>query len=107
MPKDSKQQKVLKKPNLYQGQPLPLNDLTPESFEDFVHQSLIELGKGQGFEITGGPQNSSDHGFDLVGRRISDRNLMCIQCKRYNSSPVGLPIVGEELAKVAINTHLE
>ncbi|MCP3924279.1 MAG: NACHT domain-containing protein [Desulfobacterales bacterium] len=99
--------KVMKKPNLYQGRPLPLADLTANSFEDFTHQILIELGNKRGFEIISGPQNSSDYGFDLVGRRISDGNLICIQCKRYNSSSVGLPTVSEELAKVAMNSHLE
>ncbi|WP_438464637.1 restriction endonuclease [Marinomonas sp. PE14-40] len=96
-----------KRPILFQGKSLPLTELSADSFEDFIHMVLIELGKNQGYEIVSGPLNSGDHGFDLVGKRTIDNKIMCIQCKRYNSVPVGLPVLSEELAKVAINSYFE
>ena len=95
------------KPNYYKGQPLPLTNLSADNFENFCHQVLIELGKDRGFEITSGPLNSSDQGFDLTGRYKDDKSVICFQCKRYNSKSTGLPTVGEELAKVAINAHFD
>lgn len=95
------------KVNLYQGVPIPLEKLGADSFEDFMHQVLIIMGNKQGFEITNGPLNSSDHGFDLTGQRLSDQSIICFQCKRYNSKAIGLPVVAEELAKVAINSFIE
>ena len=94
------------KPNLYRGQPLSLGALSSDSFEDFVYQVLCEVAPLHGFKIVGGPQNSSDAGFDAMGERITDKAILCVQCKRLNSA-MGLPVVATELAKVALHSALK
>lgn len=97
---------MVEKSNLYNGKPIPFDQLSPDGWEDFAYQVLGEIGKKRGFHTLSGRQNSSDEGFDVTARRNSDNALICIQCKRYASS-IGLPTLASELVKVGLNTLLE
>ena len=44
------------KPNLYQNSQLPLGELSSDSFEDFVYQSLVLLGEQKKFRMQSGRQ---------------------------------------------------
>ena len=60
------------KPNLYQNNQLPLGELTSDSFEDFVYQSLLVLGEQKEFQMQSGRQPSGDEGFDCTARKVND-----------------------------------
>lgn len=93
------------KPTIYRGRTLPLCELTPNSFEDFSYQSLSLLGKSKGFEMQSGRQPSGDQGFDCTARTIEEKELVCIQCKRYTST-LQIRTVAEEIIKVALDSNL-
>jgi len=90
------------KPTLYQGHPIPLQALTPDSFEDFTYQALSLLGEKHGFEMKSGPQPSGDQGYDCTARTEKDGYLVCIQCKRYETS-LSISKVAEEIIKVSFD----
>jgi len=92
------------KPNLYQNNQLPLGDLSSDSFEDFVYQSLVLLGDQKEFRMQSGRQPSGDEGFDCTAK-TTNNELVCIQCKRYNSALYTGTVV-EEIVKVALNGAL-
>lgn len=90
------------KPNLFQNNQLPLGELSSDSFEDFVYQSLVLLGNQKEFQMLSGRQPSGDEGFDCTAKKTSNNELVCIQCKRYNSTLYTGTVV-EEIVKVALN----
>ena len=94
------------KPLLYQNNQLPLGELSSDSFEDFVYQSLVLLEDQKEFRMQSGRQPSVDEGFDCTAKKITDNALVCIQCKRYNST-LSTGTVVEEIVKVALNGILE
>jgi hypothetical protein len=94
------------KPHLYRNSPLPLDKLSPNSFEDFTYQSLSKLSSEKGFKMESGRQPSGDGGFDCVARDISTNDLICIQCKRYTDTLYSGTVV-EELVKVSLNGVLD
>ncbi|WP_160060208.1 restriction endonuclease [Psychromonas sp. L1A2] len=89
------------KPTLHRGFPLPICDLSPDSFEDFVYQALSLLGKSKRFEMQSGRQPSGDQGFDCTAKTKGSNELICIQCKRYNTT-LQKKTVAEEVIKVAL-----
>lgn len=93
------------KPNLYQNNQLPLGELSSDAFEDFVYQSLTLLGDQKEFRMQSGRQPSGDEGFDCTAKK-PDNELVCIQCKRYNSTLYTGTVV-EEIVKVALNSVLD
>jgi ABC-type lipoprotein export system ATPase subunit len=93
------------KPNLLQNKPLPLAELSADSFEDFVYQSLVILGNQKGFKMQSGRQPSGDEGFDCTAK-TTNNELVCIQCKRYNDTLYTVTVV-EEIVKVALNGILD
>ena len=93
------------KPNLYQNSQLPLGELSSDSFEDFVYQSLVLLGEQKKFRMQSGRQPSGDEGFDCVAK-TENSDLVCIQCKRYNNTLYTGTVV-EEIIKVALNGVLD
>jgi hypothetical protein len=97
---------TIEKPMLFKGDYLPLGKLNSDQFEDFIYQSLIVLGKTEShkFSMENGPQNSSDNGFDCVGKNKENR-VICFQCKRY-ASALSLSDLATEIAKVALNDFL-
>ncbi|WP_321315445.1 restriction endonuclease [Halarcobacter sp.] len=94
------------KPNLYQNGNLPLGELSSDSFEDFVYRSLVVLGEEKNFQMQSGRQPSRDEGFDCTAKKTTDNELVCIQCKRYNSTLYTGTVV-EEIVKVALNGVLD
>lgn len=92
------------KPVLYAGLPLPLADLSPEAFQEFVHKALVAIGPGLNLEVEALAGAGGDDGFDSWARRLSDGALVCLQAKRFKSS-LNLDDVGHELAKVALTSH--
>ncbi|TON16234.1 hypothetical protein CGH62_26865, partial [Vibrio parahaemolyticus] len=62
------QLKLASKPPIYQGHPIPLKQLSSDSFEDFTYQCLSLLGPKKGFEMQSGPQPSGDQGFDCTAK---------------------------------------
>ena len=88
------------KPRLFQNNQLPLGELSSDSFEDFVYQSLVLLGNQKGFQMQSGRQPSGDEGFDCTAKKITDKGLICIQCKRYNHTLYTATVV-EEIVKVS------
>lgn len=94
------------KPFLHRNMPLPLEKLSPDSFEDFTYQSLSKLASEKGFKLESGRQPSGDGGFDCVAREVSNNNLICIQCKRYTDT-LNSNTVAEEILKVSLNGVLE
>lgn len=90
------------KPNLYQNNQLPLGELSSDSFEDFVYQSLVLLGDQKEFQMKSGRQPSGDEGFDCTARKLKTNELICIQCKRYNDTLYTITVV-EEIIKVALD----
>ncbi|MDP8223926.1 MAG: hypothetical protein P9L99_11240 [Candidatus Lernaella stagnicola] len=93
-------------PTIFVGQRLPLSNLSPDSFEQFVRGCLTEVGPLHGFEVTGGSGGPGDGGFDANGIRIFDGKPICIQSKRQTAR-LSLAQVGIELAKVALKSKLE
>jgi hypothetical protein len=93
------------KPLLNQGFPLPLNNLSPDAFEDFVYQALSILGIKKEFEMQSGRQPSGDQGFDCTAKTTKNKSLVCIQCKRYNSA-LNIKTVAEEIIKVSLECAL-
>lgn len=94
------------KPNLFQNNQLPLGELSSDAFEDFVYQSLVLLGDQKEFRIQSGRQPSGDEGFDCTAKKTTNNELVCIQCKRYNSTLYTGTVV-EEIVKVALNGVLD
>jgi len=94
------------KPTLYAGARLPLHALAPDALEDFLYVVFHRLGPTLGFRPSAKPSGTGDGGFDIDAIRTSDGALVCIQCKRLEAS-LGLPVVAEELAKVAFKTFCE
>ncbi len=94
------------KPNLYQNNQLPLGELSADSFEDFVYQSLLLLEDQKKFQMQSSRDPSGDGGFDCTAKKNKSNDLICIQCKRYNSS-LGSVTVVEEIVKVALNGILD
>lgn len=90
----------------FEGRSLPLNDLSPAEFENFVAAALSCIGEAEGIEIQGMPSGSGDGGFDLSGRDLRTGRIVCIQCKRQ-FKPIGIAQVAIELAKVAANSKIE
>ena len=86
---------------MYQNGQLPLGELSSDSFEKFVYQSLVLLGEQKKFRMQSGPQPSGDEGFDCIAK-TENNELVCIQCKRYNSTLNTGTVVGE-IIKVALN----
>ncbi|MGC0925838.1 restriction endonuclease [Pantoea agglomerans] len=93
------------KPPLYRGLSLPLHELSSDSFEDFVYQTLIKLGPLKGFEMQSSRQPSGDQGFDCTAKIKGKNELVCIQCKRY-SKALNITLIAEEIVKVAIECSL-
>lgn len=62
------------KPLLYQNNQLPLGELSSDSFEDFVYQSLVLLEDQKEFRMQSGRQPSVDEGFDCTAKKITDYN---------------------------------
>ncbi|QXH45088.1 restriction endonuclease [Pseudomonas xanthosomatis] len=93
------------KPNLYRGQPLPLHALSPSAFENFTYQALSFLGAKHGFKMKSGPLQSTDQGYDCTAASTTDKHIICIQCKRYNTA-LSLKTVAEEVLKVALDNKL-
>lgn len=94
------------KPNLYKGQPLPLSQLTPDEFEDFVYVAMGELGSKKGFTLEAGRQKSTDGGFDCTARNTKTQGVICIQCKRY-ATALGTDTLADEVVKIALNGVLQ
>lgn len=90
------------KPNLYQNNQLPFGELSADSFEDFVYQSLVLLADQKKIRMQSGPQPSGDEGFDCTAKQATSDELICIQCKRYNNTLYTATVV-EEIVKVALN----
>lgn len=88
------------------GRSLPLNDLSPAEFENFVAAALSCIGEAEGIEIQGMPSGSGDGGFDVSGRDTRTERIVCIQCKRQTKA-IGIAQVAIELAKVAANSKIE
>ncbi len=80
-----KNQKIKLFVKLYQNGQLPLGELSSDSFEKFVYQSLVLLGEQKKFRMQSGRQPSGDEGFDCVAK-TENSDLVCIQCKRYNNT---------------------
>ncbi|MBI3714084.1 MAG: restriction endonuclease [Burkholderiales bacterium] len=95
-----------KKPPYFEGRRLPLGELSPMEFEEFVAAALTCIGKTQGVEIQGMPSGSGDGGFDISGKDLLSGRIVCIQCKRQVKS-IGVAQVAIELAKVAANSKIE
>ena len=89
------------KPYLYHNSQLPLGKLSSDSFEDFVYQSLVLLGEQKKFRMQSSRQPSGDEGFDCIAK-TENNELVCIQCKRYNST-LNTGTVVEEIIKAALN----
>ncbi|MDG0804316.1 restriction endonuclease [Pectobacterium brasiliense] len=98
-------QRTEAKPPLYRGFPLPLHELSSNSFEDFVYQALLVLSESKGFEMQSGRQPSGDQGFDCTAKINGKHELVCIQCKRY-STALYINTVAEEIIKVALESTL-
>lgn len=94
------------KPYLYQNSRLPLDQLSSDSFEDFVYQSLVLLEDQKEFRMQSGRQPSGDEGFDCTAKKTTNNELVCIQCKRYSSTLYTGTVV-EEIVKVALNGILD
>lgn len=94
------------KPFLYQNNQLPLGELSSDAFEDFIYQSLSLLGEQKNFKMQSGRQPSGDEGFDCTAKNTTDKELVCIQCKRYNSTLYTGTVV-EEIVKVALHGVLD
>lgn len=90
----------------FAGRSLPLHDLSPTEFENFVAAALSCIGEAEGIEILGMPSGSGDSGFDVSGRDLKTERIVCIQCKRQTKS-IGIAQVAFELAKVALNSKIE
>jgi hypothetical protein len=95
------------KPLLHANSRLPLEQLSPEGFEQFVAGVLGILGPrlptGDSFAAVQKSSGPTDDGFDLQARRCSDGELVCIQCKHLRSEPLSLDVVARELVKVALH----
>lgn len=96
---------VSAKPPLYRGFPLPMHELSPDSFEDFVYQALTHLSDSKGFEMQSSRQPSGDQGFDCTAKTKDKNELVCIQCKRYTKA-INTSTVAEEIIKVALDNAL-
>jgi hypothetical protein len=94
------------KPNIYQQSQLPLGELSADSFEDFVYQSLVLLEDQKKFRMQSGRQPSGDEGFDCTAKKTTSDELICIQCKRYNTTLYTATVI-EEIVKVALNGILD
>lgn len=94
------------KPNLYQNNQLPLGELSADSFEDFVYQSLVLLEDQKGIRMQSGRQPSGDEGFDCTAKQATSNELICIQCKRFTTQLYTVTVV-EEIVKVALNGILD
>lgn len=94
------------KPNLYQNSKLPLGQLSADSFEDFVYSSLVLLGNHKEFQMQSGRQPSGDEGFDCTAKTTEEKELISIQCKRYNDTLYTATVV-EEIVKVSLNGTLD
>ncbi len=94
------------KPLLYQNSQLPLGELSSDSFEDFVYQSLVLLEDQKKFRMQSGRQPSGDKGFDCTAKKTTNNELICIQCKRYNTTLYTNTVV-EEIVKAALNGILD
>ena len=90
------------KPFLYQNNQLPLGELSSDAFEDFIYQSLSLLGEQKNFKMQSGRQPSGDEGFDCTAKNTTDKELVCIQCKRYNSTLYTGTVVEEIVKKELI-----
>ena len=97
------QKKSVSKPPLYQGHALPLNQLTPDDFEDFTYQCLTILGEHIGFDMQSGRQPAADQGFDCVAKTLDTKNIVCIQCKRYSSTSLSVDLIVKEIIKAALD----
>ncbi|HCE2148207.1 TPA: restriction endonuclease [Vibrio parahaemolyticus] len=97
------QLKLASKPPIYQGHPIPLKQLSSDSFEDFTYQCLSLLGPKKGFEMQSGPQPSGDQGFDCTAKTTDIGGVVCIQCKRYTTTTLSINTVAEELIKVGLD----
>lgn len=91
-------------PPLYRGHRIPLTTLSAASFEDFIYQVLLLLGKRKDFQMQSGPQPAGDQGFDCTAKTTSG-SLVCIQCKRYTGT-LYTQTVAEEIIKVALDGAL-
>lgn len=87
------------KPVLYSGLRVPFGELSADAFESFVYLVVERLGPGRGYTVVGKPASTGDGGFDVDAQRLSDQKRICIQCKRYTATPLGIPHVALELAK--------
>lgn len=96
----------MQKPNLFKGQPLPLSQMTPDKFEDFVYVAMSEIGRKMGFTLEAGRQKSTDGGFDCTARDSQTQGVICIQCKRY-AAALGTDTLADEVVKIALNGFLQ
>jgi len=90
----------------FEGRRLPIEQLSPSDFENFVHAALICISENLGVKITGKPSGTGDGGFDAEGIIASSGNVLCVQCKRLKT-PITSSQVLIELAKVAATSALE
>jgi len=90
----------------FEGRKLPIEQLSPSDFENFVHAALICISENLGVKITGKPSGTGDGGFDAEGILVSTGNILCVQCKRLKT-PITSSQVSTELAKVAATSALE
>lgn len=94
-------------PLVLAGKPLPLRDLSPDEFQEFVFVALQVLAPRLGFRVGHLTGRSGDGGFDTDGTRAADGAVVCVQVKRYTSTELSIPQVAAELAKVALGTSLK
>ncbi|PJZ23950.1 hypothetical protein CH352_00840 [Leptospira hartskeerlii] len=96
----------LKKPIIYQGRIIPINDLSPDDFENFLYGAFQILFSSRGWEVVGKSGGVGDGGFDFDAKN-NNSEIICIQCKRYPETDLDLRKVAHELAKVALRSYLE
>jgi hypothetical protein len=94
------------KPFIYQGKRIPLDELSSSDFVNFTHGLLKVLFEHKNITLSGQPDGSGDGGFDIEARNENDE-IICIQCKQYPSTTLGIYNVSNELAKVALRSYVE
>lgn len=92
------------KPIFYNKNSIPINELSSDDFEKFI---CAVLPIRYDLEIIGYPSPSGDDGFDITAKRKNDGKIVCIQCKRYNSTSLNMAHLGDEFVKVALKSKME
>jgi hypothetical protein len=91
---------------LFEGGRLPVEQLDPARFEDFIFACLVCLETHLGIRITAQPSGSGDGGFDVQGLVTATSRVACVQCKRQ-AAKLGRALLAVELAKSAATAALE